>query len=646
MYLVGCLHYTSQWALNNTGQNGLADCDMDVQEAWSITTGRNVIKIAIIDKGVQLNHPDLVNNLHSGFDASGLGTNGGPIGNSGHGTCCAGIVGAQANNGIGVAGVAHNCSLIPITLDYDNIVNQEVADALNWAWDYGQADVISNSWSGIAQSSIIDAAISNAVSQGRSGLGSVVVWSAGNDSQSPVNYPASNSNVIAVGAMTSSNVRASYSNFGSEIDVVAPGNAIYSTDLTGSSGYNAGDYFDNFDGTSAAAPNVAGIVALILSVNRCLNSTDTRQILELSCDKVGAYCYQPTSGYNNGTWNNEMGYGKVNAYNAVRLASSNLITTVSNVTGSDQGAITCGGNFCSWVLAAGGCSGLAAATYLVNRHNISVNISYSNTPGATIVGFANGFSDSNPNNGNFNMQVSNITSTSATLTTNVYETFTILGQSTGWVPRAPTYVRFWYSVLGHLEESKYLQNENVFGLETHQSLININAGFNVTSAVPNGDYIVQNGANITFHSGGEVNLEPGFEVLYGGEFFATVNPFFTCAEYPYGKHANFSSSYFIDSSVYFNLLDSNKIKSDYIISNHPNPFTSETTIQFEMDRNDIFSLTIFDVFGNEIQNFKSSTSNENKVFKIEFSAANLPNGIYIYSLKTKDFIKTGKMLKL
>ena len=65
-----------------------------------------------------------------------------------------------------------------------------------------------------------------------------------------------------------------------------------------------------------------------------------------------------------------------------------------------------------------------------------------------------------------------------------------------------------------------------------------------------------------------------------------------------------------------------------------------------MDRNDIFLLTIFDVFGNEIQNFKSSTSNENKVFKIEFSAANLPNGIYIYSLKTKDFIKTGKMLKL
>jgi hypothetical protein len=152
-------------------------------KAWTITTGRDVVRVAVIDEGTDLNHPDLVNNLLPGFDASGTGTNGGPIGGTApHGAATAGIIGAEGNNGIGIVGVVYNCSLIFVGFDLTGagFSNIEAADAINWAWDNGQADVLSNSWGGIPQSSFIDASISNAVTMGRGGLGSVVLFSSGN----------------------------------------------------------------------------------------------------------------------------------------------------------------------------------------------------------------------------------------------------------------------------------------------------------------------------------------------------------------------------------------------------------------------------------------------------------------------------------
>lgn len=102
--------YSSQWSVNNQGYyGGVIDADMDVEEAWSYTTG-NDIKVAIIDEGVDLNHPDLMANLLLGYDATGGNSNGGPniTTDDSHGTACAGIVAAVGNNNLGVAGIAYN----------------------------------------------------------------------------------------------------------------------------------------------------------------------------------------------------------------------------------------------------------------------------------------------------------------------------------------------------------------------------------------------------------------------------------------------------------------------------------------------------------------------------------------------------------
>src|SRR5690606_13624221 len=120
---------------------------------------------------------------------------------------------------------------------------------------------------------------------------------------------------------------------------------------------------------------------------------------------------------------------------------------------------------------------------------------------ATIKGTSNGFSFASPNLGNYYMGVSNITSTSATLHTYVYATYNILGQLLGWVPTSPQNIRFNYHVLGAWDQNIYLQNRTVStGTETHNAMNRIEAGRNVTTAVPEGNYVVEGDANVLLHA--------------------------------------------------------------------------------------------------------------------------------------------------
>ena len=327
-----------QWALNNTGSNstpaGTADADMDVFEAWGISTGSASIKVAIIDSGVDLAHPDLSPNLLPGYGASGNGSNGNSVGfgNEPHGTSCAGIVAAVGNNGIGVAGVAYSCKIIPVQVFVGaSTTDTWLANGINWAWMNG-ADVLSNSWGGGGVSPAINAAINGAVTSGRGGLGSVVLFATGNDN-SAVSNPAANNQTIAVGASSMCDQRKSPSscdgenwwggNYGTNLDVTAPGVKIQTTDMVGAAGYEPGDYVPDFNGTSSACPNAAGVVALILSVNPGLTLAQVRKILEGTCDKAGGYAYvNNTPGQPNGTWSTSMGHGRINAHRALLSALS------------------------------------------------------------------------------------------------------------------------------------------------------------------------------------------------------------------------------------------------------------------------------------------------------------------------------------
>ena len=329
-----------QWSLDNTGSsvqyNGTAGADMNVFDAWATTTGSSNIKVAIIDEGVDLTHPDLVGNMLGGYDATGQGSGGNPQGDDAHGTACAGIVAAVGNNNLGVSGVAYNASIIPVRIAYSSgtswvTSNTWIGNALNWSWDNAGADILSNSWGGGSSSSTINNAINGAVNNGRGGLGAPVLFAAGNDNGAN-SYPATQTNVISVIAMSMCYERKNPSscdgenwwgsNYGAGADVAAPGVKIATTDISGAAGYVTGDYTGTFNGTSSATPNTSGVMALILSANPNLTEAQARFALESTCRKVGSYAYNSgVSGQPAGTWSNDLGYGLVDAYQAVLSVS-------------------------------------------------------------------------------------------------------------------------------------------------------------------------------------------------------------------------------------------------------------------------------------------------------------------------------------
>ncbi|RZS95389.1 S8 family serine peptidase [Cecembia calidifontis] len=340
-FLMGCTNdplFAQQWHLNNTGQaGGTVGNDIRACQAWNITTGCANIVVAVLDHGLEFNHPDFNNISPISFDTE----NGTPpsVVRGNHGVAVAGVIGATRNNTLGVSGVSPDVQLMSISnnLVLAPLLSQRLANGINFAWQNGAA-IINNSWgsNAIEQQGLINDAINNAVTQGRGGLGTIVICITHNQSTSSIAFPSNNPQTIAVGAINRTPSRASFSNYGTGIDVVAPGVSISTTDRQGALGYNQtagpnGDY-TSVDGTSFAAPQVAGIAALILSVNPALTLQQVRNAIESSTDKVGNYTYTLGAGEQpNLTWNNQMGYGRVNAFRALQTAfpitGPNLICT-------------------------------------------------------------------------------------------------------------------------------------------------------------------------------------------------------------------------------------------------------------------------------------------------------------------------------
>lgn len=344
-----------------------AHSKINVPGAWAVTPGgSSSITIAVIDDGVELNHPDLLGNVISGYDAtysSGpagqllFNSFGAPTGNDSHGTACAGIIGAIANNGKGGVGIAYNCKILPVRVAR-NVNSQWITDDLILADGINQAclqgaDVLSNSWGGGSPASIVENAILYASTNGRASLGAPVFFASGNSNWN-VSWPAQYFKSIAVGATTScdSRKRSGTSsemnscqstntfpdplgvscdgdpcwggNYGIFLDISAPGTGIATTDLSGTAGYEQGDYTYTFNGTSAACPHAAGVMALILSINPSLTYDQARVAIESTCDKIGGYNYYSNPSQSSNTWSTQAGYGRINAQAAVSYAQSLL----------------------------------------------------------------------------------------------------------------------------------------------------------------------------------------------------------------------------------------------------------------------------------------------------------------------------------
>lgn len=344
-----------QWALKNTGQsitsesntngdaasyNGVAGSDMKANLAWDFTTGSSSVEVGVFDTGIDSTHPDLVANVLRGYDAV-RNLYGVPRDSASHGTCCAGIIGASINNSLGVAGIAGNCKLRSYRIFNSSGSTSDIICAR--AFDSARVNGIqisSNSWGGGTANATLTNAINNCALNGRNGIGVVILFSSGNNGANINSYPSTLPNVICVGASTASDQKKAPGtgnqfwwggNYGPELECVAP-TITPSTDRQGTPGYNtsagvAGDYYMTFNGTSCSCPNAAGVAALILSVNTALTPAQITDYLLRGCDKVDNMNYSTNGTY--GKWNEYMGYGRVNAYNSVRLAAGVDVTPPS-----------------------------------------------------------------------------------------------------------------------------------------------------------------------------------------------------------------------------------------------------------------------------------------------------------------------------
>lgn len=314
---------------------------INAEQAWDISTGAAAVTVCVLDEGCDLDHPDLAF-AGTGINLGTMSGTGAPTGP--HGTACAGIVAALFGNAEGVAGLAGNCLILPAA--FSAWTDVEVAAGIRWAAMNG-ARVISMSFGWNAwDPAIIDPAIQDAHDAD-------VVMCVATHNQNTANgitYPATNPLVMACGASDQNDDRKSPaspdgegwgSNFGPQMSVVAPGVLIPTTDETGADGYRPGDYRNDFNGTSSATPLVAGLAALVRSSYPALAADEVRRVIERSAAKVGAVAYADTAGRPNGTWNDQMGYGRIDAYHALDLADVMLRDAPAD-TGAEPGP---GGNF-------------------------------------------------------------------------------------------------------------------------------------------------------------------------------------------------------------------------------------------------------------------------------------------------------------
>jgi len=425
--------FSQQWAYDD-----FDDHDVDAPEAWSLQTGRSDVTVAVVDGGVDLDHPDLDpgdrSRVIQGYDFGDDDNDPDDDRSSGdwtdHGTPVAGTIGARTDNNEGVAGLMWDLQIMPLKIVESNKTGSapfsNVAEAFDYARSNG-ADVINYSGSSTLPSSdgVVAEAAYNAYASGM-----IVVGSSGNDSKSSVNYPAALHTTIGVGATDQGDSRRGSSNYGSRLDIVAP-----SVFETTSRGLN-GDLYDGFSGTSQSAPVVSGIAGLILSESRDRNlgltNDDVQHLMEQTADNVDPM---------NGDFDPEYGHGRVNARKALEaLQPPNEVThgtaSFTKIQNDDRVSFPNGfakenGTF------------YGAGTYECDIYELSASASspdfyYEEKPWFWLPVTEKGFSAASPNDGDRYLSKS-VSKNSAQATTYFYYVESnVNGQDIGWVPFDPT----------------------------------------------------------------------------------------------------------------------------------------------------------------------------------------------------------------
>jgi len=316
--------YPEQWALRNAGQTGgTPGADIDAAIAWNITAGDPSIVVAVLDSGTDIDHEDLALNVwhndgeipDNGLDDDGNGyvddwegwdfefDNNDPRSSFYHGTHVTGIVNAAGGNGIGIAGIAGGVGSpgvegMALGIGSSSPLTDALDDAIIYAADNG-ADVITISAT-LGETQAINDALDYAYN-----TRDVFIDCATGNNAAAVSYPATRSEVMAVAATDHNDQVAGFSNFGPQVEVAAPGVSVLST--------RPGNLYATADGTSFAAPQVAGVAGLVRSRNPGLLASDVRQLIIDTAEDVGAPGFD-----------NRSGHGRINAFEAVSAAANSV----------------------------------------------------------------------------------------------------------------------------------------------------------------------------------------------------------------------------------------------------------------------------------------------------------------------------------
>jgi hypothetical protein len=321
-YIPNDAEFSQCWHLKQ-----LSDKDIDADEAWDLVPSTNpTVSVAMFDGGLDLTIPDLVGNTTNPFNAVNSTTII-PYVNSldKHGTTCSGTIAAVTNNSIGVSSVGNNkVKVMPVCImsqvfDGGSFATSDViqVNAVNAAMANPTCVAIAMSYGGSSYSSALEAAFQAARTTSRNGKGMVVVASSGNNSSgTAAQYPANYNNVWGIGATSSTDVKATFSNFGQICDISAPGVSIRTVDRPGADGYSTGDY-TSISGTSFSCPIFAASAAFCFYKNWELTDDQVLQILSQTAEKVGGYTYSGNPIWPYSTRSNELGYGRINLKDAI-----------------------------------------------------------------------------------------------------------------------------------------------------------------------------------------------------------------------------------------------------------------------------------------------------------------------------------------
>jgi hypothetical protein len=413
-----------QWHLRNDGRNGgIVGADIGAEWAWSIFTGSPDIIIGIFDSGVETDHEEF----------AGKATGNHPVGSGpyhGHGTQVAGMAAAWGNNQKGGRGLDWNAQIRSYRIfqscgDYlkDNVAANAIVNAV----DQG-VHVLNHSWSFSLLSTVMRQAFAYAYKMNR-----ISVSTMGRVGQTDFAFPGALHTVIAVGSTTNRDIRSGFSPMGNHIDVVAPGENVFTTNVGG---------YTTTRGTSFSAPLVSGLASLLKGYRPELFNDDIQQIIRLSADKVPAM--------NGADFTTAYGYGRINAGRALEMVRDGNISHLTTIGGTVYGTPVF---YQAQLMGNPNLPSAPMFRYMVQRHEVrkTVNfpIVFSRIRAAWGRGVGTtGWSMANPNYGEGFCEVVSFSPNHVTLKTYVYQVWDItMTNFLGWYPAAPNNVVFAYTIL-------------------------------------------------------------------------------------------------------------------------------------------------------------------------------------------------------